>query len=138
MADEQKNNGVLWIVGLLIAAVISAGAAVYSQSGKTSQANQQSIIDNLPAVIAQLDVLKEEVDALQDSTLSAGEIEARFAALVERLSALEGQLTRRFNEVVQQPMHILRRDVEDNENHVASLRESVAELKAQVDALDAP
>lgn len=135
MADDKKDNGVLWIVGLIVTAMIGAGAAVYTQSGKTSQANQQNLIDNLPAVIAELDVLKGEVSGLKAETLSRGEVDARFAALVERLAALEGQLTRRFNEVVQQPMDLIRDDVEENEGKVETMLERVASMEARIESL---
>lgn len=134
MADEQKNNATVWIGGIVLTAMIGAGAAVYTQSGKTSQANQQSLIDNLPAVIAELDVLKSEVNAIQADTLGGGEIEARFAALVERINGLEGQLTRRFDEVVKQPMDIMREDVETNEDKIEALIERIAHLSALVEA----
>jgi len=123
---EEKNNGVVWVLGIVVTAAIGAGAAVFSQSGKTSQANQQSLIDNLPAVIAQLDVISTEITSLKAETLSGGEIEARFAALQERIGGLEGQLTRRFDEVVKQPMDIIRGDVEDNERKIEGLTADVA------------
>jgi len=130
MADDQKNNGVMWLMGIVVVGAITAGIAVLTQSGKTSQANQQDLIDNLPAVIAELDVLKSEVEAIQGDTLGGGEIEARFSALVERINGLEGQLTRRFDEVVKQPMDIIRDEVETNEEKIERLLERIARLEA--------
>lgn len=132
MADEQKNNGVLWISGLVIAAVISVGAAVFSQSGKTSQANQQSLIDDLPAVRAKLDILNDEVAAIKKATLSRGEIQATLKAIEERLGALEGQISRRFQEVVIQPLKILRDDVEKNEDSFIQINGEIEAIKAEI------
>lgn len=135
MAD-QKTNGQGWIVGLVIAAIVSGGVGLLFISSQQSAKNQQNLIDNLPAVQAQLTIVRGEVEAIKSSTLSRGEVEAKLEAFAERLNALEGQISRRFSEVVSQPLSIVRDDVEDNEGKIEILLADVARLEAEIKALN--
>lgn len=134
MADEKKS-GQSWIVGLVIAGVVSALIGVALMGSQQSARNQQNLIDNLPAVQAQLKILASEMETVKQSTLSRGEVEAKLEAFSERLNALEGQISRRFNEVVNQPLDLVRIDVEKNEDQISKLREDIAYLKSSIEKM---
>lgn len=133
MAETGKPNN--WLMVLVVGGLISGVIAVAFVGSQQSQRNQQNLIDNLPAVLSRIEIIESQLVAIQGSTLSRGEIEAKLEAFAERQSATEGQLTRRFNEVVREPLGIIRDDAEKNEDAIARLMAEVAALKALVETL---
>lgn len=136
MADEQKNNSTLVVGGLAVAAIISALVGSFFVSGNQSSKNQQDDIDSIAAIREQVLVLREELTRVRSATLSPREIEASLSGFSERINAIEGQITRRFSEVVQQPLDLIRIDTEKNEDIILDIVERLAGIESRIDAIE--
>jgi len=72
MADD-KNNSVIWIVGLIVTAAISAGFAIMSQSAKTQAANTQSDIHSIGPLKTEVSSLKQTYNTARSEMSSLRE-----------------------------------------------------------------
>lgn len=169
MADKSNDN--MMKIGLIVgAAVLAFMFAGPKQTAKTQQNN----VDQLPALQqrvssaesglaslkAQMDTLREaqridysslreslaEIQRVQAQQLDRDALNDAFQSLRDALEALEGQLNRRIQLEVKDPIYsaiedlkadleIVAADAEDNENKVVVVSEKVSSLIAQVDAL---
>ena len=170
MADKPNNNNAT--MGVVITAVVGGLIALMFAGSQQSAKNQQTNIDQLPALqqrIATLEAgqarhttelsqireseridyanLREsiaEIQRVQAQQLDRDALQDAFQSLRDALEALEGQLNRRIQLEVKDPIYSvleelsadiddLDHDAEDNENKIVSVIAKVEKLEAMID-----
>lgn len=154
MADDKGSQS--WVVGLIVAAVISGGVGLLFVSSQQGAKNQQNHIDALPALEARVAALEastseEEIDRLRGElsevrTALAGQLDRDalddvLQQLRDAISAVEAQLNRRLTLEVKEPIYReldtisgllseLNGEIENNEDKVQGLGAIVSRLEA--------
>lgn len=155
---HHKGISITAIVGAIVAGAVGLLFVGSQQQAK----NQQNNIDDLPALEARLSAsesalaaIRSEVSTMRETTTEMQRQQAQqldrdalndaFQSLRDALEALEGQLNRRIQLEVKEPLRIelnlLREliddvdsDAEDNENLITALAAQVNKVAAVVEA----
>ena len=163
------------MTGVFVTALVAGGAGLLFVGSQQSAKNQQNNIDLLPAlqqrvsslesstssIKAQMDSLREsqridysslreslaEIQRVQAQQLDRDALNDAFQSLRDALEALEGQLNRRIQLEVKDPIYskindlknaisTASNDAEDNENKLAAVLEQVAGIAARVEQIN--
>jgi len=91
VADEQKNNAVMYIGGAVLLGVVGGVVGLMFKGGEQQQRNQADDLYNLPALSAQVNTISEQMDREISSRESSDnhlrEQNASNLQLINKLSA---------------------------------------------------
>jgi len=134
---DSKNNAVMWVGGLIIAALISGVIGLQFSGSQQKERIEATDIGGIDVLRNDINNLRERLDALTGQTLGRPELDSRLEALAAQIETIEkttnATIIRRFGEDVSVPIDAVREDAEKNEDAIVLVREKLARLEALVE-----